>query len=300
MTTIHSSHTQYIDPLDRLHVVRPNSPLFSQYGDSTKCDAIEVLRFCMRVGEVDETRRDPKMHRVMNIGVKAETQALSEPIKVYGNKYFDGLSENDGNKMKTNIGNIVDLIWNTCQLIQSFGQLPKMGGNFERKRRYGTEVRNILFAKYSEFESVTIAVTILYPVAGQCFLHKDVLNDTTPGYTRTGCLDMIIGDSDGTVYLLQILGNFRKSAGNSLSKGATKTVEQISKNIDDYFLFLQQHYRKMMQEYSCMATSFSFATHPTNVEDFFLDDNLLFENEYRKNKATQHCIELLVLPIGPY
>ena len=86
------------------------------------------------------------MHRVMNIGVKAETQALSEPIKVYGDKYFDGLSENDGNKMKTNIGNIVDLIWNTCQLIQSFGQLPKMGGNFERKRRYGTEVRNILFA----------------------------------------------------------------------------------------------------------------------------------------------------------
>ena len=169
MTTINSSHNQYIDPLDRLHVVRPNSSLFTQYANSTNCDAIEVLRFCMRVGEVDETRRDPNMHRVMNIGVKAEIQSLSERIKVYGTKYFDRLSENDGNKMKTNIGNIVDFIWNTCQLIQSFGQKPKMGGNFERKRRYGTEVRKILFAKCSEFESVTIAVTILHPVAGQCF-----------------------------------------------------------------------------------------------------------------------------------
>ena len=85
-------------------------------------------------------------------------------------------------------------------------------------------------------------------MAGQCFLHKDGLNDTTPGYTRTGCFDMIIDDADGTVYLLQILGNFRNSAGNSLSKGATKLVEAISLNIDVYFLKLQEHYLKMMKE----------------------------------------------------
>ena len=90
--TINSFHSQYNDPLDHLQVIRPSSPIFSKFMDSTKGNVMELLRFCMSEGEVDNSRRNPKMHRVMSIGVKAEIQSLNEPINIYGSKSFRQMS----------------------------------------------------------------------------------------------------------------------------------------------------------------------------------------------------------------
>ena len=55
-----------------------------------------------------------------------------------------------------------------------------------------------------------------------------------------------------------------------------------------------------MTAYLGIATSFSFATNPINVDDFFLDNNLPFRDNYRKDGGTKLIIDLLVLPIRPY
>ena len=299
-TTIHPAHTEFNDPLDRLHVIRQNSPVFSQFAESTKADAKELLRFCMKNGDEDVTRRNSNMHHVINIGVKAEIKSQSESINVYGSKYFKRVSSDEENRIKISIGGIVDFIWDSCQYIQAYTQKLRMGGNNQRRDTYGNRVRDFVFANRSEFECITIAVTIIFPIAGQCFFHQDLSNDTTPGYSRTGCMDMIIEDANGTVYLLQVICNFRGAAGNALAKGSASIVEAINENIVSYFSKLQGDYRKVMLDYQGSACYASFITKATDIEDFFLDDDLPYVDENRKDGVTKWPIELFVLPIGPY
>ena len=128
----------------------------------------------------------------------------------------------------------------------------------------------------------------------------DGSNDTTPGYTRTGCMDLILEDAKETVYLLQVLGNFRGAAGNSLYRGSAKIVEQITKNVCDYFSNLQVEYRKALTGYEGKACSFSFVNDAKDVDDFFLDDDLPFVWDCQTSGTKKWEIELLILPIGPY
>ena len=77
-------------------------------------------------------------------------------------------------------------------------------------------------------------------------------------------------------------------------------MEQVNKNIVNYFSILQVKYRKALTGYEGKASSFSFVNVTMNIKDFFLDDNLSYVWDCRVNGATQWKVELLVLPIGPY
>ena len=209
---IRSNHLEYNDPLDRLHVIRQHSSVFSEYARETKTDIIGLLRFCLANGEQDLARRCENMHRVVNIGCKPELHLGDEPVQVNGSKYFKNMTTEDENDVKNSIGSIVDLIWASCQHLQIYKQNTKMGGDNQRRDKYGMRVSKFIHAVNSEFENVSCVVSVLfsvlYPISCQGNLHYDNLNDTTPGYTRTGCMDFIMEDADRTVYLLQVLGNF--------------------------------------------------------------------------------------------
>ena len=70
------------------------------------------------------------------------------------------------------------------------------------------------------FEDLTLVVSSLHPIITDVSEHKDTMNDTVAGYTRTGCFNMVlISNMQGVPMLLhfQIIGNFRKVIGQHVT-----------------------------------------------------------------------------------
>ena len=267
---IPSDIPQFIDNQDNLHVVRPESGIFQRHAKKTNLDVLKVMQFCMMKGDEDTTRRTAKKHRVMNFGIKVELESDGVVPPITGSRFFLGMDPTEIHEIKTSIGSMIDLIWNVLQSMQLDAKKPNIGGNRFRNEKYGVPVRDFFFASESEFENITLAYMLLFPVAAQGLKHLDVLNDIRYCYSQTRCLNIIIIDNTRALHLLQVLGNFRGGGMNTVVPKLNKVVSPILRHFDDYRRELRKGYQIAFGKSNGLhPIHCSFQENPFELQDFF-------------------------------
>jgi len=148
------------------------------------------------------------------------------------------------------------------------------------------------------FEDLTLVVSSLHPVTHQVHDHKDTMNDTIAGYTRTGAFNMVmIDDKDNcpTIIHFQILCNFRRVIGHYVvpfHKFLPSLVNHARQYIDKWHHSIQSVYAGKTEK---VPTAY-------DRRPFFLDDTLGYTtiNISEEGKHTQTISsEYILTEVGP-
>ena len=143
------------------------------------------------------------------------------PCQLHGLQFLKDL-QNDGtyNAMEVlqSIGKITEFTWRVmCGLQNSAEDHPIAPDSF-RKKLYALQLSKYLHMETDVgFEDLTLVVSSLHPTIHQVSEHKDTMNDTVAGYTRTAAFNMVMIDNNDqlpTILHLQVICNFRKVIGN--------------------------------------------------------------------------------------
>jgi len=119
-------------------------------------------------------------------------------------------------------------------------------------------------------------------------------------------MNIIFTNSTGTIFLLQIIGNFREAASNTSTPYAQECIQWMKTNFKRYHNVLRVAYNKLIEAYTGPPRDCSFVFDPTDLQDFFLDDEIVYERmkivncNPKTKKLAGHSIkrDLLLLPIG--
>jgi len=292
----------FLDPQDLLSVVRPKSGIL----DPSKCklDFKSIITLLAKSQgtntSANSKRRSNQFSRSIEFGVRGELQSKDRTF-VYGDRHF-AASHDYVRKAQASLASIIDFLWDTGQSIQRLLKKPGMGGNKLRQALFGSKVAHLFGSRRSQFESVTVAHTILYPSTTHGHCHKDKMNDSIYAYSKTLCLNLVLRDEAGNIHLLQVIGNFRSSCRSYLSRDIHVRVPKINRDISIYRYNLQLAYATMVNIGSTGANHYSFCKDPFDLSDFFLDDSLPFDSfsvvSESKPKDSDDRADLLKLPIG--
>ena len=122
------------------------------------------------------------------------------------------------------------------------------------------------------FEDVTLVVSLLHPVSHDVSMHKDTMNDTLVGYTRTAAFNLVMiddGEDTASVIHFQVLCNFRKVIGRYLVP-FHGYLSNVAKHCRSY---IAKWHQNMHLLYAGKAACIPSAYDRTK---FFLDDSLDF------------------------
>eukprot|EP00980_Cylindrotheca_fusiformis_P008069 scaffold1721_cov98-Cylindrotheca_fusiformis.AAC.2 len=159
--------------------------------------------------------------------------------------------------------------------IQREEKLPPLAPDHIRQAEFAQHLMEYLSIKDEQcgIEDVTISVGVLFPNLVGCNWHKDELNDTTFGYSKTGVLNTALISANGAIVLHLQAVNFRRVIGNYCHP-FTKGINACVRNINTYTDKVNNEYRRIFAGYEIEDI-------PTAMErsKFFLDESLLSVEE---------------------
>jgi len=269
---------------DDLSVARPKSPIFNRNEELLEVDWSSVLTMCFVNGQSDK-RRISRAARSLDFGVKVEFTTKNQ---FYGMQHFNSFrgnfDEECSKRAKKSLANVIDFIWMTGNEIQQTLGKPTLGGIRGRRSKFGYPFCEMFGCRKSpEFEAVTVSHMILTGKDDEnnCLPHVDKLNDTVYAYSKTLSMNVMLFDSMN-LHLLQVICNFRKVGDNHiLGKSDTRI---IINNIEQYLQKLSMNYASFFSNADDQYTGLkinrdrSFTSDPTDLSDFFLSDDMKFEN----------------------
>ena len=278
-TVIASHHTCFID--DEFSVLRSSSEILGRH--TCKAHLPSIVRLVLERGSLGKvsSKRQWGCSKSLDFGVDARFGET----KTYGSQHFkepSGTSKEHPvngqqfERARLSIGQIIDWLWVTGNEIQSeVSTATFLGGNEYRNKNYGAKVRSMFGASFSEFESVTVIVTILTPLLGGCKEHQDNLNDIIYSYSKTLAMNAIlIDDPSGNVYLLQVICNFRSTVRNKIDRNTNVNVGTVVSNLKAFRLKLRREYSQKFNEFDHGREVHSFYKNPEDLDTFCLHDNL--------------------------
>ena len=212
----------FIDrPSKSFHVSREQSEYFVEHAHQLP-SIQEIQLLCQAIaghGSID-SKRATGQHR-LNIGNGGQNWVNGAPCELHGLQFLNDIQEEgemDTSQILHAIGRLTEFTWRVvCGMQQDANDHP-IAPDANRKHLYAQRLNELLnMDSEVGFEDITLVVSSLHPVVHQVIEHKDTMNDTVAGYTRTAAFNMVmIDDSNAspTILHLQVICNFRKVIQN--------------------------------------------------------------------------------------
>ena len=281
----------YVDISSKaFHIAREQCEYFEEH--SHQLPTFDKIRtICHAIvchGSID-AKRAPGQYRV-NIGNGGQNWVNGAPCQLHGLQFEKKLEADttfDSEDVLYSIGRLTEFTWRVmCSLQDDSSDQPIAPDKF-RKQLYAARLNEYLsMDRDVGFEDLTLVVSSLHPTITDVKEHKDTMNDTVAGYTRTACFNLVmINDTYEVPTLLhfQVICNFRKVIGQYVIP-FHQYLSPIAKHARQY---LDKWHRSMHSVYAGRADTIPTAF---NRSPFFLDDTLQFSvlsiSEMGKHKQT--------------
>ena len=287
----HAEH--YIDTRDALYVVRFGSPIFQENRQYFEINISKLFEGIILHGEPDFSRSHGG-YRV-HIAIAGQAwDANGAPLPVgfcFGDKCC---TVEDGVYLRYLVGRLVLFGWHCAESTQRYANRPSLACN-DACTKFAKKLRN--FLKISDdrvdIESVTLAITLIYPIRQSGVLHKDKMNCLLYAYCKTSTISIPVADEDGNIYLLQIILNYRKVVTNHLMP-YWKSLVHVAGHMKMYLAQIEQSYIQLFNGRGLYAE----LPTPTDRTYFYLDKDLPFQEGNIGTKTHPQTMPLLLLPIG--
>ena len=283
------------------YITRRGSESFDEHSRLLPCltNIHDVCRAIVLHGVVDE-KRATGQHRT-NIGNGGLNWVGGAPCKLHGMKFEEALKVDgsfDVAEVLQTIGRITEFTWHVASTLQEEAADHPMAPDNMRKQMYAQHLNDYLsMGKEVGFEDLTLVVSCLHPVIHAVSDHKDRMNDTLSGYTRTVAFNMVMtnGDSDNpTIIHFQVIGNFRKVVGDYVLS-IRKFISPIANHARQY---IEKWNRSIYQVYTGRTKRLPTVYHRS---PYFLDDTLPYTritiSEKGKHRETYEG-EYLLTEVG--
>ena len=276
---IRSDADCFIDmPSKSYHVAREQGAAFQEHAHRLP-SMKQIQLLCQAIvchGHIDN-KRAAGQHRV-NIGNGGQNWQNGSPCKLHGLQFQKDL-DNDVNMNATQvlrcIGQLTEFTWHVICSLQNDALDHPIAPDVVRKHLYASHLNKYLnMSSEVGFEDLTLVVSSLHPVAHEVLPHKDVMNDTVGGYTRTAAFNMVMisdhieGDRAPVIlHHFQVICNFRKVIGRYVLP-FHKYLIPVAKHAQHY---LDKWHRSIQSVFAGKTENV-----PTvfNRWTFFLDDTL--------------------------
>ena len=244
----------FIDRVSKsYHVAREPSTIFQQHLPKLpSMESIRILCEAIVCHGVVDTKRAPGQYRV-NIGNGGQNWQNGAPCKLHGLEFQKGLEKNENvnaSQVIRTIGRITEFTWNVmCSLQSEAGDHP-IAPDVYRKRLYASHLNEYLgMDDKVGFEDLTLVVSVLHPEKHNVQPHKDTMNDSLAGYTRTSAFNMVMicgNDETPIIIHFQLICNFRKVIGQyvipfhryltAVTGHARQYIAKWHKSMEDIFV----------------------------------------------------------------
>lgn len=269
---------QFIDTTGKsFHVAREHSSHFVEHSHHLP-SMHQIQQLCnaiVRHGKVD-SKRAIGQHRV-NIGNGGQNWIDGAPCQLHGLQFEKELDKDrdfDATEVLQSIGRLVEFTWHvTCSMQNDTSDHP-IAPDKVRRKLYAESLDTYLnMDEEVGFEDLTLVVSSLHPVAHEVSEHKDSMNDTLAGYTRTAAFNLVLigddNDDQPTVIHLQVICNFRKVIGCFVVPFHS-SLSNVAKHSRQY---LQKWQRNVQSIFGGKTNTIPT---PYDRTPFFLDDCLEF------------------------
>ena len=279
------------------HVARPQSEIFVEHAH--RLPSMQAIReLCQAItlhGTID-SKRAIGQHRV-NLGNGGQNWVQGAPCELHGlqfqNKLEKAGAQNVHEVLQT-IGQLAEFTWSIMCTFQNESHDHPIAPDSFRRKLYASHLNKYLdMDNEVGFEDLTLVVASLHPIKHQVSKHKDTMNDTVAGYTRTGTFNLVMINSDDvhpSIIHFQLICNFRKVIGryvlpfhNYLLPVATHAREYLAK-----------WHRSIQSVYAGKADKVPCAY---DRSAFFLDDTLEYsviaiseEGKHKQSISSQYIL----------
>ena len=269
----------FIDRISKsFHIAREPSTIFQEHVSKLpSLDSITTLcKALVSHGRVDN-KRGCGQYRI-NLGNGGQNWRGGSPCKLHGMRFQKELEKDAGvdpTEILKSIGQIAEFCWYVAVSLQDAAFDHPIAPDKRRKRLYASHLNEYLHMHDEVgFEDLTIVVSSLHPMIHNVVTpHKDVMNDTVAGYTRTVAFNMVMTSDykePRSIIHFQLICNFRKVIGHHLLP-FYKYLTPVTKHAQQYL----QKWQKSMQ--LLFAGKTEEIPSICNRWSFFLDDNLEYE-----------------------
>ena len=182
------------------HVAREESEYFVEHSHQLPSfQDIQLLSQMIVCHGSTDSKRAIGQYR-LNIGNGGQNWVNGAPCELHGLQFLKDLEK--GGPINTcqalhTIGRITEFTWRVVCGLQHDANDHPMAPDPHRKQLYAERLNELLNVdKEVGFEDVTLVISSLQPVIHQVLEHKDIMNDTVAGYTRTAAFNMVMIDSN--------------------------------------------------------------------------------------------------------
>ena len=278
----------FIDPDNVLHVTRAGSEMFNSVSERKPIDIKILARMLMKHGDPDKGRKEGN-GRIAEIGIKVEHGSKT----LCGDSFIQQIeSLEDPKRVLVTISAVAQTVWESMKRMNSSAGMPSLCDSKyrdyypEQVRRYLTHMFSdedkLPFAFNIPFEWITLSIMLLHPFQNKCVDHFDSKNCLLYAYNRTGCMNFVLKDSEGNIYLVQVLLNFRAAIEKEEFPYADE-VKACVDSIQAYRDLASKNYKEMIMDKYKGDTSerkMNFVYDSFDTKDFFLDDNISYSEFY--------------------
>ena len=278
----------FIDRNNVLHVARAGSEMFNSVSERKPIDIKILARMLMKHGDPDKGRKEGN-GRIAEIGIKNEHGSKT----ICGHNFIEKIeSPEDRKHVLVTICAIAQTVWESMKRMNSSAGMPSLCDSKyrdyypEQVRRYLTHMFSdedkLPFAFNIPFEWITLSIMLLHPFQNKCVDHFDSKNCLLYAYNRTGCMNFVLKDSEGNIYLVQVLLNFRAAIEKEEFPYADE-VKACVASIQAYRDLASKNYKEMIMDKYKGDTSerkMNFVYDSFDTKDFFLDDNISYSEFY--------------------
>ena len=223
---IDSSVSRFIDPDNLLYAIRPGDSIWQRRARTTLSNTPDLVNRLLSLVEAVAVLGSPDCNRVDQEVVDGEPSAtkyqqhrvdiqcigqdfngepgVEGPSKVTGKQFLNSVESDSrwqDRGIKELVGDLCFFAWMLMDdLEKEITGLP-LAPDKKRNDEFAKYLREHLgiYEPMFNAESVTIVVGILYPNKNGCGEHEDKKNDTLPGYSKTGVLNLCLMDEDKTI-----------------------------------------------------------------------------------------------------
>ena len=272
---IHADADRYIDISSKsFHIARERCEYFEEYSlQLPPLDKVQTI--CQAIvcyGSMDSKRATGQYR--LNMGNGGQNWVNGAPCQLHGLQFKKKLEADekfDADDVLISIGKLTEFTWQVMCALQNDASDHPIAPDKSRKQLYAAHLNEYLSMDADVgFEDLTLVVSSLHPAITDVTDHKDVMNDTAAGYTRTGCFSLVLmNDSHGAPTLIhfQVICNFRKVISQFVNP-FHRYLLPVGKHARQY---LEKWHRNMHSVYAGRTKTIPSAYDRTK---FFLDDLL--------------------------
>jgi hypothetical protein len=295
---VHAEADSFVDTAAKsFHIAREQSGIFVEHAHCLpSMQAIKMLCQTISLHGTIDSKRATGQYRV-NIGNGGQNWVEGAPCELHGlqfQKNIEKAGTHNVDEVLHTIGQLAEFTWKVMCSFQMESQDHPIAPDPFRRGLYASHLNKYLNMENEVgFEDLTLVVSSLHPIKHEVSEHKDTMNDTVAGYTRTGTFNLVmINDNDAQPHILhfQVICNFRKVIGRYVLP-FHKFLLPVTRHAKEY---LTKWHRSIHSVYAGKTDKVPSAY---DRSSFFLDDTLNYsqimiseEGKHKKSISSEYIL----------